>query len=62
MDCIKHTAEDYARWLQLANDPVQTLEAREQYREKMKAFLQDQLRGAFQQFANNAPSAGAKSQ
>jgi hypothetical protein len=38
---------DYALWLQLANDPSQTEEAREQYRARMQEFMRARMRDAF---------------
>ena len=38
---------DYASWLQLANDPSQTQEAREMYRARMQEFMRARMREAF---------------
>jgi hypothetical protein len=38
---------DYALWLQLANDPSQTQEARERYRARMQEFMRARMRDAF---------------
>jgi hypothetical protein len=40
---------DYALWLQLANDPSQTEEARAQYRARMQEFMRARMRDAFRQ-------------
>jgi len=42
---------DYALWVQLANDPSQPEEARQQYRAKMEAYIHEKLREAFQRQA-----------
>jgi hypothetical protein len=39
---------DYALWLQLANDPSQTEQSRELYRERMQQFMRSRIRDAFQ--------------
>jgi len=44
---------DYAMWVQLANDPSQTEEARQRYRARMDDYLITQLREAFR-FASEA--------
>jgi hypothetical protein len=51
-------AEDsaYAEWVQLANDPSQSEEARQKYRAQMEAYVHEQLRRAFQAVADTAPS------
>lgn len=41
-------ASDYALWVQLANDPSQTEEVRQQYRALMEAYLHKKMREAFQ--------------
>ena len=40
---------DYALWLQLANDPSQTEEARAQYRARMQEVMRARMRDAFRQ-------------
>ena len=40
---------DYALWLQLANDPSQTEQARAQYRARMQEFMRARMRDAFKQ-------------
>ena len=42
---------DYAEWVQLANDPSQSEEARQQYRAKMEAYIHEKLREAFRRQA-----------
>ena len=42
---------NYALWVQLANDPSQSEEARQQYRAKMEAYIHEKLREAFQRQA-----------
>lgn len=42
------TFADYALWVQLANDPSQTEEARQYYRARMEGVVHAQMRGAFQ--------------
>jgi flagellar biosynthesis protein FliP len=49
---------DYGLWVQLANDPSQSEEARQQYRAKMEAYIHEKLREAFQ-FAANQTSPGS---
>jgi flagellar biosynthesis protein FliP len=41
-------SSDYSLWVQLANDPSQSEEARQRYRVKMEAYIHDKLREAFQ--------------
>ena len=48
---------DYALWVQLANDPSQSEEARQQYRAKMEAYIHEKLREAFQFAANQTSPA-----
>ena len=48
-------SSDYALWMQRANDPSQSEEARQQYRAKMEACVHQQLREAFQLAAKQAP-------
>jgi hypothetical protein len=48
---------DYARWVTLANDPSQSEEARQHYREQMEAYLHGKLRTAFQFAAKQTPPA-----
>jgi hypothetical protein len=38
----------YSHWMQLANDPSQSEEARQQYRLQMEAYLRRKMREAFQ--------------
>ena len=47
---------DYALWVQLANDPSQSEEARQQYRAQMEAYIHEKLREAFQFAANQTPA------
>jgi hypothetical protein len=53
---------DYELWVRLANDPSQSEEARQQYRERMAAYVHQKMRDAFrfatQQTLN--PPAGGK--
>lgn len=39
---------DYSLWVQLANDPSQTEEARQYYRLRMEGAVHAQMRAAFQ--------------
>jgi hypothetical protein len=39
---------DYALWVTLANDPNQSEDARQRYREQMEAYLYRKVREAFQ--------------
>jgi hypothetical protein len=48
---------EYAMWMQLANDPSQTDEARQRYRAKMEDYVITQLREAFR-FASAEASKG----
>jgi hypothetical protein len=41
-------ASDYALWVALANDPDQSEEARQHYRERMEAHVRRKVREAFQ--------------
>ena len=41
-------SSDYSLWVQLANDPSQSEEARQRYRAQMEAYIHEQLREAFQ--------------
>jgi hypothetical protein len=41
-------SSDYALWLALANDPNQSQEARQHYREQMEAHVRRKVREAFQ--------------
>ena len=38
---------DYELWVRLANDPSQSEEARQQYRERMAAYVHEKMRAAF---------------
>ncbi len=49
------SAEDYALWVQLANDPSQPEEARQRYRAQMEAYVHEQLREAFRLAAEQTP-------
>jgi hypothetical protein len=51
---------DYALWLQLANDPSQTEDAREHYRARMQEFMRARMRDAFRAASSTQaqPSAG----
>jgi flagellar biosynthesis protein FliP len=51
----KDEDSDYALWVQLANDPSQSEEARQQYRAQMEAYIHAKLREAFQFAANQTP-------
>jgi hypothetical protein len=39
---------EYSEWVQLANDPSQSEEARQHYRALMEAYIHEKLREAFQ--------------
>ena len=52
-------SSEYSRWVQLANDPSQSEEARQRYRVLMEAYIHEKLREAFRLAANQAPP-GAK--
>ena len=41
-------SDDYGLWVKLANDPSQSEQARQQYRELMQAHVHQKLRQAFQ--------------
>jgi flagellar biosynthesis protein FliP len=41
-------SSDYSVWVQLANDPSQSEEARQRYRVQMEAYIHEKLREAFQ--------------
>jgi flagellar biosynthesis protein FliP len=41
-------SSDYALWVQLANDPSQSEEVRQQCRAQMEAYLHKKMREAFQ--------------
>ena len=47
---------DYGLWVQLANDPSQSEEARQRYRAQMEAYVHEKLREAFQAVADTAPN------
>jgi hypothetical protein len=47
-------SSDYALWVTLANDPKQSEDARQRYRELMAAYLRRTLRDAFQSAALDA--------
>lgn len=50
---------DYALWLQLASDPSQTEQAREQYRARMQEFMRARMRDAFRAASSEPrPSSG----
>ena len=52
---------DYELWVRLANDPSQSEEARQQYRELMAAYVHQKMRDAFRfatQQALNPPPGG----
>jgi hypothetical protein len=53
-------AADYALWVKLANDPSQSEQARQQYRELMQAHVHRKLRQAFKFAAQSAASPPAK--
>jgi uncharacterized protein (DUF885 family) len=50
----KDEDSDYALWVQLANDPSQSEEARQQYRVQMEAYIHEKLREAFRRQAGVA--------
>jgi hypothetical protein len=47
----KEEDSDYALWVELANDPSQSEEARQQYRAQMEAYIHEKLREAFRRQA-----------
>jgi hypothetical protein len=51
-------SSDYALWVALANDPNQSAEARQHYRERMEAHVRRKVREAFQlaRETNTCPS------
>jgi hypothetical protein len=50
---------DYSLWVQLANDPSQTEEARQYYRSRMEGVVHAQMRDAFR-FAGATSAATEK--
>jgi hypothetical protein len=50
-DSDNDTDSDYAVWVELANDPSQSEEARKQYRAQMEAYIHEKLREAFRRQA-----------
>jgi hypothetical protein len=46
---------DYSLWVQLANDPSQSEQARQRYRAQMEAYIHEKLREAFQLAAKQTP-------
>ena len=48
-------SSDYALWVELANDPNQSEEARQHYREQMEAHVRRKVREAFQFAAKQTP-------
>lgn len=52
---------DYSLWLQLANDPSQTEEARLYYRARMEGVVHTQMRDAFQSFGGEGEGGTALS-
>jgi len=48
-------SSEYAQWVQLANDPSQSEEARQRYRALMEAYIHEKLREAFRLAANEPP-------
>jgi hypothetical protein len=46
---------DYSLWLTLANDPSQSEQARQHYRNQMEAHLRRKVREAFQFAAKQTP-------
>ena len=44
---MKDESSDYFAWMQLANDPSQTEEARQQYRARMEEFVRARMLSAF---------------
>jgi hypothetical protein len=55
---MKNEDSDYAEWVQLANDPSQSEEARQRYRAQMEDYVHQKLREAFavQAVADTAPN------
>ena len=49
-------ASEYALWVELANDPRQTAEARQHYRVLMEAHVHEKLREAFRAASSPAVS------
>jgi hypothetical protein len=47
---------DYALWVTLANDPKQSEDARQRYREQMEAYVYRKVREAFQFAAKQTPT------
>lgn len=47
-------SDDYGLWVKLANDPSQSEQARQQYRELMQAHVHQKLREAFKLAAQSA--------
>jgi flagellar biosynthesis protein FliP len=47
--------DDYDLWVQLANDPSQTQDARRHYRALMETYVHEQLREAFRLAAEQTP-------
>jgi hypothetical protein len=50
-------SSEYSQWVQLANDPSQSEEARQRYRALMEAYIHEKLREAFQLAAKQTPPA-----
>ncbi len=47
-------ASEFTRWVELANDPSQSEEARQQYRSRMEAYVHRKMREGFQLAAGEA--------
>ncbi len=47
-------ATEFTLWVELANDPAQPEEARQQYRARMEAYVHRKMREAFQLAAGQA--------
>jgi hypothetical protein len=57
---MEKTFADYTLWMQLANDPKQTEEARKYYRARLESLVHAQMRDAFQLAAAQGPLPMAK--
>jgi hypothetical protein len=51
---------DYTLWLQLANDPSQTEQARQRYRARMQEFMRARMRDAFRAASAESPRGAAE--
>jgi flagellar biosynthesis protein FliP len=52
---IDEESSEYTQWVQLANDPSQSEEARQRYRALMEAYIHEKLREAFRLAADQTP-------